>query len=219
MPGPTAKPPKPLPPVPADRLYGYSGYTGADAKELARHAAAARPVELTEELFFTVCDRLIQGEPLVLICADRTMPSRPQLMRYMFKNEKARETYYAAREMQCETLAEEALLIAVDDSNDFSVETRVGKGGQEYQQRVSHNDVVQRARLKIDQLNRTMAKMAPRRFGDKNVTEIQGNPNQPVALQIITGVPRNEHSLIRGELVAPKIIEAAAAETKGDGDA
>lgn len=200
-------PPKPLPAPPEDRLYGYSGLTGADAREMARQADLTRDVELSDDLFMQVCDRLIQGEPLVMICADRAMPSRKQLMRHLFKNEAAREMYYAAREMQCETLAEEALMIAADDSNDFSIETRVGKGGQEYTQRISHNDVVQRARIKIDQLNRTMSKMAPRRFGDKTTTEIKGDPNAPVTLQVITGVPRTDTSFIRGEIAAPKVIE------------
>ena len=203
------KPAKPLPVVKeSDRLYGHSGYTGTDAKELARRASAARNVEITEELFLVVCDRLVQGEPLVLICADTTMPARPKLMRYLYQNEKAREIYYAAREMQCETLAEEALIIASDDSNDFSFDAR-GK-------RTSHNDVVQRARLKIDQLNRTMSKMSPKRFGDKNFTEIQGSANHPVTIQVNTGVPRDETSLIRGGLAAPKIIEGVVATATKD---
>lgn len=212
MPGPKPEPIKDLPAPPEDRLYGHSGYTGANAMELARQASLKRDVEMTDDLFMVVCDRLIQGEPLVLICADRAMPSRPQLMRYLFKSESAREAYYAAREMQAETLFEEALLIANDDSNDHSIETRVGKGGTEYTQRVSHNDVLQRAKIKVDQLNRTAAKMSPKRFGDKNVTTVQGDPNAPVALQVITGVPRNEQSLIRGELAAPKVIEGTAVE-------
>jgi hypothetical protein len=199
-----AKPPQPLPPVnEAERLYGHSGYTGVNAKELARQAGLVRDVEVTEELFLAVCDRLVEGEPLVLICADRTMPSRPQLMRYLHKNEKARETYDSAKAMLAETIVEEANLVASDDSNDFSYDS---KG-----RRWSHNDVVQRARLKIDQLKWAASKFAPKRFGDKNITEIQGNPNQPVTLQVITGVTRGPNSLIGGEIVAPKIIEAVVA--------
>lgn len=209
----SGEPPKDLPAPPADRLYGYSGLKGADAREMARQADLTRPVDMSDDLFMQVCDRLIQGEPLVMVCSDRAMPSRPQLMRYLFKNEKAKDLYYAAREMQAETLFEEALLIAHDDSNDFSIETRVGKGGTEYTQRISHNDVLQRAKIKVDQLNRTAAKMNPKRFGDKNVTTVQGDPNQPVALQVVTGVPRTDNSLIRGELAAPKLIEGTAVES------
>jgi hypothetical protein len=128
-------------------------------------------------------------------------------MRYLHQSEKAREIYYAAKEMQAETLVEEANLVASDDSNDFSID----KSGR----RISHNDVVQRARLKIDQLKWAAAKLAPKRFGDKNVTEIQGNANQPVILQVNTGVTRGPGSLIGGELAAPKIIEGVVAKPEG----
>ena len=206
---PKSNPPKLLPlVVDEERLYGHSGYTGANARELARQAGLKRDVEMSETLFLTVCDRLVQGEPLVLICADLTMPSRPQLMRYLFKDEKARELYYSAKEMLAETLIEEANLVAADDSNDFSYDER-GK-------RSSHNDVVQRARVKIDQLKWAASKFAPRRFGDKNITEIQGNADQPVTLQVITNVPRGPNSLIRGELMAPKILEGVVARNVED---
>ena len=78
--------------------------------------------------------------------------------------------------------------------------------------RLLTNDVVQRARLKIDQLKWAAAKMAPKRYGDKNITEIQGNTNQPVTLQVVTGVTRGQNSLIGGELAAPKIIEGVVAK-------
>ena len=187
-----------------ERLFGASGHKGANAKELARRASEKRDVVLTKDLFMTVCDRLVQGEPLVLICADRTMPSTRQFMRYIFDDQTAREIYYTAREMQCESLAEEAMTIANDDSDDSSVDNR-GR-------RISHNEVVQRARVRIDTIKFMMQKMAPKRYGDKNVTEIQGSADQPVMLQVVTGVPRSETSLVRGELVAPKIIESAIAQ-------
>lgn len=201
----TKEPPKPLPPVnEATRPYGLSGYAGQDAKEMARLASMKRPVELTEELFMTVCDRLIEGEPLVLICADQTMPSRPHIMRHIHRNDKARELYYAAKEMQAETLAEEALLIATDDSNDSSIDPKSGR-------RISHSDVVSRSKLRIDAIFKIMGSVAPGRFGNKNTTEIQGSAERPVLLEVVTGVPRSADSLIKG-VAAPKIIEGVVAE-------
>ena len=190
-----------LPPIDEDkRVFGASGYKGEDAKELARQARAKRDVAMTSEAFLTICDRLIEGEPLVRICADLTMPAQPDVMRYIAKDSEAREIYYAAREMQMETLAEEMLTIANDDSHDHSIDAKSGR-------RISHNEVVQRARVKIDTLRFMMSKMSPKRFGDKNITEIQGNADQPVLLQVVTGVPRSDTSLVRGELSAPKVIE------------
>lgn len=201
-----------LPPVDEKkRTFGSSGYRGVDAKELAKMARAKRDVEMTAETFLTVCDRLSQGEPLVLICADKTMPSQPQIMRHLFNDANARDMYYAAREMQMETLAEEAMTIANDDSQDHSFDP---KG-----RRTSHNEVVQRARVKIDTIKFMMQKMSPKRYGDKSITEIQGNPDQPVVLQVVTGVPRSDGSLIRGGLAAPKIIESTVVQNNSIKDA
>jgi hypothetical protein len=199
-----------LPPIDEKtRAFGASGYKGKNAKELARLARAKRDVVMTDEAFLEVCVRLVQGEPLVLICADTTMPSQPQVMKHLFDNETARELYYAAREMQMETLAEEMMTIANDDSDDHS-----WVGGR----RFSHNEVVQRARVQIDTRRFVMQSMSPKRFGNKNITEIQGNPNQPVVLQVVTGVPRNDTSLIRGEIVAPKIIEGTVVKSIKDAE-
>jgi hypothetical protein len=52
-----------------------------------------------------------------------------------------------------------------------------------------------------------MAKMAPKRFGDKNTTEISGAGGTPLAMTIITGVPRGPDSVTRRALPEPKIIE------------
>ncbi len=195
-----------LPPVDENaRALGSSGYKGADAKELARLASKTRDVELTSELFLRVCDRLVEGETLTMICADRTMPSTKQFNRYLYTDEKALDTYYRAREMQMECYAEEALTIANDDSDDSSIDDR-GR-------RISHNEVVQRARVKIDTIKFMMSKMAPKRFGDKNFTEIAGNPDQPVTLQVVTGVPRAEGSLIHS---MPTLITGPPKSIKDD---
>ncbi len=192
-----------------NRAFGASGHRGANAKELARQASAVRAVVLTKDLFMDVCMRLVRGEPLVMICADRSMPSTKQFMEYIFQDQAAREVYYTAREMQMESLAEEAMTIANDDSDDNSIDNR-GR-------RISHNEVVQRARVKIDTIKFMMSKMSPKRFGDKNVTEIQGSTDQPVMLQVVTGVPRGADSLVRGE--APKLIESAVVAQKSIKDA
>lgn len=183
-----------------DRPFGKSGYTGANAKELARQASLKRDVVLTDELFITVCDRLAQGEPLVRICADRTMPSMRQVMWRLYKDEKAKDTYYAAREMGMEALIEEGMAIAFDDSEDNL--------GVDSKGRYNLNSVkVQRDRLKTDFIKYTAGKMAPKRFGDKTQTEISGDPTKPVIMRVVTGVPRAAGSLIGGNLPAPKIIE------------
>lgn len=184
---------------------GTSGLTGEAARQLKKLSEKARDVVMTDDLFYLLCERIAQGEPMVSVCADQTMPSYRQVFKYMHKDEKARELYYAAQECRMETMADEILTISYDDSQDFSIDEKSGR-------RISHNDVVQRARLKTDNLKWTMAKMAPKRFGEKNQTEVTGSGGAPLAMTIITGVPRSENSLIRHKLPAPKIIEGEKAE-------
>src|SRR6185437_16112675 len=96
---------------------------------------------------------------------------------------------YAAKEMQAETLAEEMMLIAADDSNDSSIDPKTGR-------RISHSDVVSRAKLKTDAILKIMGSIAPKRFGNKTSTEISGDSKNPVKINVYTGVPREPGSLI-----------------------
>jgi hypothetical protein len=178
---------------------GTTGLTGQASIDLQKLAQKSRPVAFTEELFIKLLDRLAQGETLVAICADQTMPTRQSLFQKLYKDENARELYYAAREMQMEAMAEEILELSDNAENDWSTDDR-GR-------RVANNDVLQRARLKVDTRKFIMAKMAPRRFGEKNFTEVSGDPNKPLTLTVVTGVPRSAFSLVRGDLPAPKILE------------
>jgi hypothetical protein len=178
---------------------GTTGLTGQASKDLHKLAQKSRPVAFTEELFVKLLDRLAQGETLVAICADQTMPTRQSLFQKLYKDENARELYYAAREMQMEAMAEEILELSDNAENDWSTDDR-GR-------RMANNDVIQRARLKVDTRKFIMAKMAPRRFGEKNFTEVSGDPNKPLTLTVVTGVPRGALSLVRGDLPAPKILE------------
>jgi hypothetical protein len=179
---------------------GTTGLTGQASKDLHKLAQKSRPVAFTEELFVKLLDRLAQGETLVAICADQTMPTRQSLFQKLYKDENARELYYAAREMQMEAMAEEILELSDNAENDWSTDDR-GR-------RMANNDVIQRARLKVDTRKFIMAKMAPRRFGEKNFTEVSGDPNKPLTLTVVTGVPRGALSLVRGDLPAPKILES-----------
>jgi hypothetical protein len=178
---------------------GTTGLTGQASIDLQKLAQKPRPVAFTEELFIKLLDRLAQGETLVAICADQTMPTRQSLFQKLYKDENARELYYAAREMQMEAMAEEILELSDNAENDWSTDDR-GR-------RMANNDVIQRARLKVDTRKFIMAKMAPRRFGEKNFTEVSGDPNKPLTLTVVTGVPRGALSLVRGDLPAPKILE------------
>ena len=88
--------------------------------------------------------------------------------------------YARAREEQADRLFEECLAIA-DDTTDDVVMVADGKGGQV--ERVNHENI-QRSRLRVDTRKWMAGKLAPKKYGDRIITEQQqldadGKPVKP----------------------------------------
>ena len=60
-----------------------------------------------------ICERLINGESLRVICADPRMPAKATVFRWLASNQEFRRSYALARECQAEDFAYEILEIAV----------------------------------------------------------------------------------------------------------
>jgi hypothetical protein len=105
-------------------------------------------------------------------------------------NEAFRHKYARAREAQAHLYFELIRDIAFDDKGDFYVED--GKT-------VADHARVQRARLKVDALKWTSSKLLPRVYGDKPAEE---QPKDLKISWIVTGVPRNERSIVPGDTPA-----------------
>lgn len=119
-----------------------------------------RPKDFTDEIFDAICDRMANGEGLRKICDDPEMPSRQTFLRWMEKDTGRQAKYTAAREALMDWYGEEILTIAWDSSKD----TIPGEGNKPAR---CDNEWVQRSRLKVDTLKFLMAKLHPRRYGDK----------------------------------------------------
>lgn len=78
------------------------------------------------------------------------------------KNKEYSDKYARAKDMQLDTIAEEMLDIADDGSNDLM---RIVKGDVEYEQ--ENKEVVNRSKLRTDTRKWLLAKLAPRKYGDK----------------------------------------------------
>ena len=76
-----------------------------------------------------------------------------------------------ARERQADRMAAECLEIADDTEHDTIIVT--GKDGATYEKTDSAR--VQRAQLRVNARQWQMARMSPRRWGDRVVTEHEGN--------------------------------------------
>ena len=71
-----------------------------------------RPVDYTQEIGSTICDRLFDGETLSEICRDAAMPDKPTVMRWLAQQPKFLDEYVFTCELLVEDLAAEAVSIA-----------------------------------------------------------------------------------------------------------
>ena len=106
------------------------------------------------------------------------MPNIVTVVRWIDNHEEFGKQYARARELQAEGMFEEMLEIADEGTNDTYIDPNTGE------QRTNH-DVIARSKLRVDTRKWALARMAPKRYGDKQGIEHSGN----VGLTVITGVP------------------------------
>ena len=92
----------------------------------------------------------------------------------LLKEDEKSKRYARATEMRADRMAEEMLKIADDNGEDVIIM----EDGRE----VTNHDVINRARLRVDTRKFLLAKMNPKKFGDKiDVT----SDNKPITTKII----------------------------------
>ena len=128
----------------------------------------------------TVLARMSEGESLRSICADlkdKGCPTAGRFVQRVLEDETFAKLYARARELQYEAWAdmirERSALNRpgeiVTEKSDGSVETKI-------------IDCVDRSRLEVDSLKWLLAKLHPKRYGEKVQNEITGADGGPVQL-------------------------------------
>jgi hypothetical protein len=136
-----------------------------------------RPSSYTFEVSEEICRQMAEGKGLRQICSHPDMPDRTTVLRWVEDNDSFRNRYARAREACMDWYQEEILRIAFDDSGDLIIDgDRVMSG----------HHVVQRARLKVDTVKWVMAKLAPKKYGDRP----EDNAEKTVTWLVNTGVLR-----------------------------
>lgn len=136
-------------------------------------AKMGRPSIYTQSLAECVCAELSEGKGLRKICAADDMPSRTTVLRWLREREDFRSQYALAKEFAVEALADEILDIADDGTNDFSEDD---EGNLKF-----NSENVQRSRLRIDSRKWLLAKLMPRKYGDKIDMNHGIQPDDPLA--------------------------------------
>jgi hypothetical protein len=123
---------------------------------------AGRPSSYTDKIGDDICERLANGESLRQICLTPNYPRQATVFRWLASNEKFREQYVRAREVQADVLADEII--------DIADGKRAAYEGTEPD--------VQRDRLAVDARKWAASKLKPKVYGDK--TLLGSDPDNPL---------------------------------------
>lgn len=142
-----------------------------------------RQSDYTKETADIICERIADGESLRKICLDDNMPSKAAVFRWLYEQEAFRDQYARAREEQTETFADEM----TDIADEHGTKRIVNTDGEEVE--VAYDSVaVARNKLRVDTRKWIMAKVKPKKYGEKvMLADSEGN-NLPAPQFIIQPV-------------------------------
>lgn len=134
---------------------------------------------------------LAEGKPLQRACRMATAAigtvDAHQFMRWVYDDQDLARVYSQARDIGYRLLADELLDIADQSEDDTFVD--------EHGMTRINSEVVQRSRLRVDTRKWILAKMLPRLYGDKLLTEHTGAGGGPIQVSAV-----NFRNLSDGEL-------------------
>lgn len=131
-----------------------------------------RPSTYTPALAAAICAEVAGGKSMREICRAEKMPDMSTVFRWLGVHAEFREQYAKAREAQADYLAEELLEIADDGTNDWM--TRLD-GGE-----TVNTEAIGRSRLRVDTRKWLLAKLQPKKYGDRIAQEITGKDGGPI---------------------------------------
>lgn len=133
----------------------------AKVKTETKHPVG-RPSKYSQELADDVCSYLSTGESLRTVCTHKGMPEARTIFRWLREKEDFCQQYTRAKQEAADALAEEIIDIADDGTNDYMTIT---KG--DYSYNVEDKEVTNRSKLRVETRKWIMAKMKPKKYGDK----------------------------------------------------
>ncbi|MDP0495063.1 MAG: terminase small subunit protein [Verrucomicrobiota bacterium JB024] len=133
-----------------------------------------RPSKYSAGVGDAICERLAQGESLRSVCQEGEYPNAATVYRWLREHEEFRHNYARAKQDGADAMAEDILDIADDGTNDWM--EKYGKEGESLGWMIN-GEAVQRSKLRIEARKWLMAKLLPKKYGDK--LELDGNALTP----------------------------------------
>ena len=126
----------------------------------ATPARRGRPSIFTPELAESICDLIADGKSSRQVCAELALSERV-LFNWLKKDAEFMQQYAHAREMQADLLFGQ--IIAIADTPLMGTKTVAKEWGLE----VTTGDMIEHRRLQVDARKWLVAKLAPKKYGDK----------------------------------------------------
>lgn len=127
-----------------------------------------RPTDYNETLATEICGRLIEGRSLRSVCRDEDMPSTTAVFSWLSKYHEFAAQYARACELRADADHEEIREIA--DTPIMGEEITEGPDGTT----IKRGDAIAHRRLQVDVRKWSMARMQPRKYGDRQHVEHSG---------------------------------------------
>lgn len=128
----------------------------------------------TPELASAIIERVAAGEPLAQVCRDDGMPGVSTFYEWLARDEELSGRFARARVAGFDIIATDALRIA--DTPEPGEETRETDKGVE----VRRGDMLGHRRLQVDTRLKLLAKWDPKRYGDRYLHDVGGQPGNPI---------------------------------------
>ena len=119
-----------------------------------------RPSTYSSDRGKAICKRLAGGESLTQICTDTNMPSRVSVYRWIDADEDFCNDYARAREQYADHVFD-GLFDLADNATPQNVQV---------------------VKLQIDTRKWCLARMAPRKYGEKTALEVSGEGGGPISV-------------------------------------
>jgi len=130
---------------------------------MATKPKTGRPSDYLPEVAADICSLLADGESLRKVCERPGMPNKATVFRWLAQHAEFRDQYAKATETRADAIFEEMFDIA-DDVIPDSAE-------------------VAKARLRVDTRKWALARMNPRKYGDKVTNELVGKDGGAIQIE------------------------------------
>ena len=140
-----------------------------------------RPSLYSDALASEFCARVAAGRAVSRVCLDPDMPSQATVYNWLRSKPQFLESYTRAREDLLEHWANEIIDIA--DTSAIGMKTVTTTEGVKVTVQVSEADMIEHRRLQIESRKWLLAKLAPKKYGDRlGLTDADGTP---LSVQIV----------------------------------